>query len=92
MNAESYFLFGFFIFSLIAIAFGLGICVWFVRWLLGVHKIWDSLDNIQSLLQQLTKNQRCEVCETLWAMSELKKIESGQYLCPDCIEAMGKKG
>ena len=70
---------------------GFIILVWFLRWLLGIYKILDSLDKMVSLLERLSKNQRCQACDGLYVMDELKKIKSGQLLCSSCIEAIEEK-
>jgi hypothetical protein len=70
----------------------IAILVILIRWLFRINEIVALLKDILAAVRPRnstsagdTRFQRCEGCNRNFDKSQLKKIASGQMLCPDCI-------
>jgi ABC-type uncharacterized transport system fused permease/ATPase subunit len=60
--------------------------VTFIRWLFRINERVSLLKNIQEQMLQ-----KCDICYKHFDKSQLTKIDSGQSLCPECIDKLRKK-
>jgi len=57
-----------------------------IRAVFRVDDAIDLLERIESHLSVLSAPKvKCDGCSAVWPSVRLKKIDSGQFLCPDCI-------
>ena len=60
-----------------------------IRWIFRIDKIVDNQDITITWLKKIHHEQTlkgCEGCDEYIEREQLTKINSGQLLCPDCIE------
>jgi hypothetical protein len=76
----------------------IAILVILIRWIFRINEIVALLKDIlaairpqNSISKEDSRLQLCEGCNRNFDKSQLKKIASGQMLCPECIDNL-KKG
>lgn len=74
--SESIFFFGIYVFGIILT---IVITVVIIRWIFRVNVIVE-------LLQNIAANHKCDSCARFFRIDQLKRIDSGQLLCPDCLK------
>ncbi|MDD5326566.1 MAG: hypothetical protein PHY02_01985 [Phycisphaerae bacterium] len=87
------------IFALVCVAFVIAAIVAIIRWLFKINEIETFLKNIYSAIQKQSSNSAeddaslplCDGCNENFDETLLKKIDSGQMLCPECSYNLKKK-
>jgi hypothetical protein len=73
---------------------------WIVEVIRFVFRINESIAHLETISKRLANIESaaksdpnvkffCDVCEKKWPVENLKQIQSGQTVCPNCLREMG---
>jgi hypothetical protein len=72
-------IFAIFVISILGTILMIAVIVVILRWILRINVIVE-------LLGKIAASHKCDSCNRFFRIDEIKRIDSGQKLCPECLK------